>query len=342
MPNTKPKYVPAWKPSCSLEAIKTRAEVYTLVRDFFSERNVLEVDTPVLSRSTATDPFLESIPAMVCVSQGLSSHQYYLHTSPEFPMKRLLAAGSGAIYQICKTFRNSETGHRHNPEFTMLEWYRPGFELSQLMAEVNDLLAVVLDCPAQISSKLSYREAFQQFLDIDPYLASDAQLICLAEEKAGYVVQNQNNTSVSRDDYLNVLLSICIEPNLGLDVNGEIMPVFLYAYPPSQAALAKLTVDEYGQEVAERFEVYIRGLEIANGYFELTDAKEQRYRFEKDNEQRSALSLPSIPMDENLLNALQKGLPECSGVALGMDRLLMVKLNASRIEDVISFPIMRA
>tara|TARA_R110001599_G_scaffold10418_2_gene51451 strand:- start:6899 stop:7927 length:1029 start_codon:yes stop_codon:yes gene_type:complete len=342
MPNTKQSNVPDWKPSCSLEAIKARAEVYTLVRDFFYGRQVLEVETPLLSLSTATDPYLASIPASVCVSQGLAACQYYLHTSPEFPMKRLLAAGSGAIYQLCKTFRNAETGQRHNPEFTMLEWYRPGFDMSELMIEVNDLLVAVLNHPQQKPNKLSYRDAFQKFLGIDPFLATDLQLIRLAEEKAGYFCQEKPGSLTSRDDYLNVLLSICIEPFLGQSDEGEIKPVFLYAYPPSQASLAKLTQDEFGQEVAERFEVYIKGLEIANGYFELTDAKEQRIRFERDNAQRLALNLPSIPIDENLLSALQNGLPECSGVALGMDRLLMTKLNAKSIEEVISFPVTRA
>lgn len=342
MPNAKQSKIPKWKPSCSLEAIKTRAEVYALVRDFFYERQVLEVETPLLSRSTATDPYLESIPASVYVSQGLPACQYFLHTSPEFPMKRLLASGSGAIYQLCKTFRNAETGLRHNPEFTMLEWYRPGFDMSQLMIEVNALLKVVLSFPQQALNKLSYREAFQQYLDIDPFLATDAQLIRLAEEKAGYSIQIQSESPDSRDDYLNVLLSICIEPFLGQSESGEIEPVFLYAYPPSQASLAKLTQDEFGQEVAERFEVYIKGLEIANGYFELTDAKEQRSRFERDNAQRLELNLTPIPIDENLLTALQNGMPECSGVALGMDRLLMIKMNANSIEEVISFPVTRA
>ena len=342
MPDTKQSNTPSWKPSCSLEAIKTRAEVYALVRDFFYKRQVLEVETPLLSCSTATDPFLDSIPASVCVSHGLPACQYYLHTSPEFPMKRLLAAGSGSIYQLCKTFRNAETGHRHNPEFTMLEWYRPGFDMSQLIAEVNDLIWSVLDCPLQSPNKLSYREAFQQYLGIDPYLVTDAELRCLAEEKAGFCVKDQHDCPTSRDDYLNVLLSICIEPFLGQGENGEIEPVFLYAYPPSQASLAKLTQDEFGQKVAERFEVYIQGLEIANGYFELTDTKEQRIRFERDNAQRLALNLQPIPIDENLLSALQIGMPECSGVALGMDRLLMIKMGAKSIEEVISFPIMRA
>lgn len=342
MSETKQNHVSCWKPSCSLEAIKTRAEVYSLVRDFFYRRHVIEVETPLLSRSTATDPFLDSIPASVNILHGLPAESYYLHTSPEFPMKRLLAAGSGAIYQICKTFRNSETGHKHNPEFTMLEWYRPGFDLTQLMHEVNELLGLVLDLPQQTPIKLSYREAFQQFLDIDPYLATDEQLICLAEEKAGYIVQEQHDSQFNRDEYLNVLLSVCIEPFLGKSENQEIKPVFLYAYPPSQASLAKLTLDTFGQEVAERFEVYINGLEIANGYFELTDAEEQRCRFESDNEQRVALSLSTIPIDNNLLSALKAGLPLCSGVALGMDRLLMVKQNVKSIEEVLSFPINRA
>lgn len=342
MPDTAQDTFLNWKPSCSLEAIKARAEVYASIRAFFYAREVLEVETPMLSQSTASDPFLDSIPAQVAISNGLSAQAYYLQTSPEFPMKRLLASGSGAIYQLCKTFRNAETGQRHNPEFTMLEWYRPGFDMNQLMLEVGDLVATVLNVSLKNPHRLSYRDAFLRYLGVDPFLISDAELIQLAEEKTGYEESEEGGSCSNRDDYLNLLLSICIEPNLGKSDGDKIEPVFLYGYPPSQASLAKLKQDEFGQEVAERFELYINGLEIANGYFELTDAQEQRRRFEHDNKQRETLNLPVIPLDENLLAALSEGMPDCSGVALGVDRLLMIKLNAQSIEEVLSFPITRA
>ena len=331
-----------WKPSCSLGAIKARAEVYASIRAFFYAREVLEVETPLLSKSTATDPFLDSIQTHLSLANGLTAQAYFLHTSPEFPMKRLLASGSGPIYQLCKTFRNAETGHRHNPEFTMLEWYRPGFDMNQLMLEVSELVSRVLNYSSVVPEKLSYREAFLNFLGIDPFLVSDAELIELAHDKAGYFASEDSSVYTNRDDYLNLLLSICIEPFLGKNEKGDHKPVFLYGYPASQASLAKLKQDEFGEEIAERFELYINGLEIANGYFELTDAQEQRSRFEKDNAKRRSLELPMIPVDENLLGALEEGMPECSGVALGVDRLLMIKLDASRIEEVISFPITRA
>jgi lysyl-tRNA synthetase class 2 len=341
MPDTKQSKVPDWKPSCSLEAIKARAEVYASIRAFFYSHDILEVETPLLSKSTATDPFLDSIQVNLSISTGLPAQAYFLHTSPEFPMKRLLASGSGPIYQLCKTFRNAETGHRHNPEFTMLEWYRPGFDMNQLMLEVNELVTTVLNHYEVVTEKLSYRDAFLNFLGIDPFLALDAELKNLAQDKAGYFSSEKDGCSI-RDDYLNLLLSVCIEPFLGKNEKGDIQAVFLYGYPASQASLAKLNKDEFGQEIAERFELYINGLEIANGYFELTDAEEQRRRFNKDNEHRKSLGLSIIPVDENLLAALNEGMPSCSGVALGVDRLLMIKLNASSIEEVISFPITQA
>lgn len=329
----------AWFPSCRLDALKVRAEVYSQIRAFFYHRQVLEVETPLLSASTATDPFLASVAAFLSQSAGQASQQFYLHTSPEFPMKRLLAAGSGAIYQICKTFRDGESGRRHNPEFTMLEWYRPGFSLTQLMAEVAELVSEVL-APAKPAIKhISYRAAFELYLGIDPFTVTDTRLRELAEENTGFAPSNEDSLALSRDDCLNLLLSSCIEPYLGLDANASPELCFLSGYPASQASLAKLTQDEHGQAVAERFELYIQGLEIANGYFELTDAPEQARRFQEDNQQRKRLQLPEIPVDTRLLSALEAGLPECSGVALGVDRLLMIKLQASSIDEVISFPI---
>ena len=342
MINSTSKQIPQWKPSCSVDALKARADVYSSIRAFFYARDVMEVDTPILSRSAATDPFLESISASLKVNQGQKSQSYFLHTSPEFPMKRLLAAGSGSIYQICKTFRNAETGSRHNPEFTMLEWYRLRFSLADLMGEVEALVSHVLDQPFETFQKISYRDAFEEHLGINPFTVSDDELVKLAEQKAGFIASPTDALLLSRDDYLNALLSICIEPNLGKSNNDRLKPTFLYAYPPSQASLAKLKCDDNGELVAERFELYIKGLEIANGYYELTDAIEQRCRFDEDNRQRVQLGLPVIAYDENFLDALVEGMPDCSGVALGIDRLFMIKLKARNIEEVVSFPISRA
>jgi elongation factor P--(R)-beta-lysine ligase len=293
-----------------------RAAVIAEIRQFFAERQVLEVETPILSAAATTDPYLQSF----------FTGQYYLQTSPEFAMKRLLAAGSGAIYQICKVFREEEQGRYHNPEFTMLEWYRPDFDHHQLMQEIDDLLQHVLQTtPAQ---KLTYAEIFEQYLQINPHTDSLNQLQKCAAEK--------NITSVGftddKDTWLQLLMNHCIEPYLGQDT-----PVFLYDFPASQAALAKIRHDD--PPVAERFEVYIQGMELANGFHELTDAQEQEQRFINDLQHRKQLGYPQIPYDQHLIAALKQGLPDCAGVALGVDRLIMIAANTTDISDIISFPI---
>lgn len=320
---------PAWQPSCSLEQIKARAETYARVRAFFQVRDVMEVETPIMSASTASDPYLAS----VSLFAGYDEHELsYLHTSPEFPMKRLLAAGSGDIYQICKTFRKHEFGQRHNPEFSMLEWYRQGFNLDDLMAEVFALISEVLPQTRALEI-LSYREAFGRYLALDPFSCDSAELSRLCLEHCSY-----EGPVLERDAYLDLLLSHQIEPHLG---QGD-KATFLWAYPASQAALAETLVDEDGNHVAMRFELYLNGLEIANGYQELTDAIEQRRRFEFDNAQRREMGIEEIPLDEHLIAALASGMPACSGVALGLDRLLMVHANTSKIQDVLAFPFDRA
>lgn len=318
----------AWQPSCQISQLKARAELYAQIRAFFMARDVLEVETPLLSRSTASDPQLASIPAIVRQHLPEPGQQYFLHTSPEFPMKRLLAAGSGAIFQICKTFRDGETGSRHNPEFSMLEWYQPDYSLEDLMNEVGELIAQVLGTTSV--TRISYLDAFQKYLNIDPFQASETELANLAKSRCHF------EEKADRDDYLNLLLAMHIEPHLG---SNE--PVFLYHYPASQASLAQ-TQEHDGYLVAERFELYIDGLEIANGYHELTDAIEQRQRFEHDNELRQRLALEQIPIDQNLLAAMESGLPACSGVALGLDRLLMAQQKTQKIDDILAFPIDRA
>jgi lysyl-tRNA synthetase class 2 len=321
-----------WQPSCSVEMLKTRAEFYALIRAFFYERNILEVETPVISYATATDPHLESVVVSLKQQPDQTAQQYFLQTSPEFPMKRLLAAGSGPIYQICKTFRNGETGSRHNPEFSMLEWYRPGFSLFELRDEVSALLKRVLGITTV--KTLTYRDAFLLYVQIDPFKISDQKLEEKARMLAGYC-----GPKVERDDYLNLLMSVCIEPQLGKQTNGELSALFLCDYPSSQASLAKVRLSSEGELVAERFELYVDGLELANAYFELTDADEQLRRFQQDNSQRLALGLPKIPFDENLINALESGLPDSAGIALGLDRLLMLKEGANSISQVLAFPI---
>jgi len=319
-----------WQPSCPLENLRARAELYAQIRAFFSSRKVLEVETPLLSCASATDPQLESIVACVSVNPGSLPRNVYLHTSPEFPMKRLLAAGSGDIFQICKTFRNGETGKRHNPEFSMLEWYRQGFSLQALMSEVEALIQAVGNVKPAV--QLSYRNAFLRYLSFDPFIISDAELVRKANELTAY-----SGPVLSRDDTLNLLLSQFIEPKLGCSE-----PTFLTEYPESQASLAKIKISAAGYKVAERFELYLNGLEIANGYDELTDAQEQIKRFTEDNTIRRRLGLNEMPVDENLIAAMQTGLPTCSGVALGLDRLLMVIQGAAAIGQVLAFPIDRA
>ncbi len=305
------------------------------IRAFFLERNVLEVETPILYSSTATDLQLSSF-----TSYYLDT-LLFLQTSPEFPMKRLLAAGSGPIYQISKTFRDGESGRWHNPEFTMLEWYRPGFDDYTLMDEMEELLVYILlnkNKKRKKIERLSYKHIFQYYLDINPHRASLNELIACAEKK-GLII---NKNTMDRDNYLDLLMSHYIEPYLGTDY-----PVFITDFPASQAGLAKVReLSEDGASIflAERFEVYIQGMEIANAYHELTNPQEQGLRFEQNNEKRKKLGLPIIPIDFNLLAALEHGLPESAGAALGIDRLVFLVAKSlghpvQAIRDVLSFPI---
>ena len=242
-------------------------------------------------------------------------------------MKRLLASGSGPIFQVCKAFRDGEAGRKHNPEFTMLEWYRLDFDHWQLMDEVEELISRVL--PINTIERKSYRELFQQYLDIDPHRVKVGVLRKKAEE-----LMDLSFDSDEEDVWLDLLYSHVIEPELQA-------PIFIYNYPKTQAALAKVAKDEVGVEVAQRFELVIAGIEVANGYFELRDAQELQRRFEADQVLRKGRELPQHPLDQNLLAALQHGLPKCAGVALGLDRLLMLVTKAKSIDEVICFPIDR-
>jgi lysyl-tRNA synthetase class 2 len=306
-----------WEPSASLETIYKRARIYQAIRAFFSDREFLEVDTPVLSKSTNTDAQIASI-------RAFNRHEaLYLQTSPEFAMKRFLAAGSGSIYQICHAFREAETGRRHNPEFTLLEWYHVGYDYRALMDEVEVLIDTLSD------RKNSYRRVCYRDLLIE-YTKVDITCIQLPElrEKSGELVPGANTDDLDFDQCLDLLLSMVVTPCL----KGY---VFVYDYPMSQAALARASVGN--PAVAERFELFHDDLELANGFSELTDATTQRSRFDKDNDLRAGKGLPRYPVDEQLLAALESGLPECAGVALGLDRLLMVLLGLDSIDQAISF-----
>lgn len=315
-----------WKPSASLQNLQRRADMLATIRRFFSARNILEVETPLLASTTVPDVYIESIAASV--NDGNSTRQNFLQTSPEFFMKRLLACGSGSIYQIAKAFRQEEKGSRHNIEFTLLEWYGVSYSLDQLMTELEQLVQEVLNCGP--ISRFTYREIFQQYLQIDPHEITLEELQQLALTEI-----DLSATGLSKTDYLQLLLSNTIEPQL---------PPFciIYDYPNEQAALATLAKDAQGVVVAKRFELFGHGMELANGYFELSDAAEQRARFESDNAVRREKGLQTHGADEKLIAALESGLPSCSGVAVGVDRLLMLLVGAKNIAEVISFDSDRA
>jgi lysyl-tRNA synthetase class 2 len=288
----------------------------------------MEVDTPVLSTAAVSDPFIDPMVTGFCGPGVPSEQRFYLQTSPEYAMKRLLAAGSGPIYQLAKAFRNGEAGARHNPEFTLLEWYRPGFDDHDLMVEVSDLVHSVLGCGPVRS--LSYRELFQEQLGIDPHRAPVEALRALTRERVDIELVDEDRTT-----WLNLLLTHVIEPTLQA-------ATFIYDFPADQAALSRVMADDWGQPVARRFELYIKGLELANGYFELTDGVEQQRRFEADNRTRQQLGLQALPYDQRLVAALKAGMPACAGVALGLERLLMLASGASHIGEVMAFTLDRA
>ena len=316
-----------WRPSAAGNALKSRAQQLSFVRGFFAQRDVLEVETPILGRCGVTDPNLSGIAARV---NAAGQQGGWLQTSPEYHMKRLLAADSRDIYQITKVFRDGESGRRHNPEFSMLEWYRCDFDDLALMSEVADLVCSWLDClPPQT---LSYRQALRRWADIDPFTCTDAQL----HARCRQWLEPKQLADMSRDDCLDLLMSFAVEPHLGQE-----QPVFIHQYPASQASLAR-TSQVDGFAVAHRFELYINGLELCNGYWELTDVAEQRQRFAADNRLRQFRGQAIMEQDEAFLSALDSGLPDCAGVALGLDRLLMLKLGVSSIDQVLAFPFVRA
>ncbi|MFT4606482.1 MAG: lysyl-tRNA synthetase class 2 [Urechidicola sp.] len=306
-----------WRPSASLTAIQQRARIYRQIRTFFDARECLEVDTPLLSPTTNTDANIESIKALN-LGQTL-----YLQTSPEFAMKRLLAAGIGSIYQICHAFREGEKGRRHNPEFTLLEWYRIGFDYDQLMDEMELLID---DISGELNQyqRISYRQLVLDHIGVD---IDKVELLDL-QQKVDQLVSGTRSSELDDDQCLDLLISLVIAP----EMKGY---VFVYDYPVSQAALARVKMSN--PTVAERFELFYDGLELANGFSELCDSSQQRQRFEGDNNCRLGAGLEPYPVDELLLSALSSGLPECAGVAIGLDRLLMVLLGKDSIDQVLSF-----
>lgn len=304
-----------WRPSASLAQLRQRSALLQQVRTFFAQRQVLEVDTPLLSAYGVTDPYLHNI----CTQQGEQ-----LQTSPEYAMKRLLAAGYGAIYQICKAFRQGDQGRWHHPEFTLLEWYRPGWAMSQLIDEVLMLCTDLLG--ERPCVRWHYRQAWLQSIQIDPWHSATADLLALAQHCAGAKL------SLSRDEALDIIMSHRIQPQLPRDTY-----VIIDQFPASQAALAQLEQDDAGVTVARRFELYYNGIELANGYQELTDLSEHQQRFAQDNRMRQAFGLAQQAVDPRLLAAVQSGLPDCAGVALGLDRLLMLAMGCTQIAQVLSF-----
>ena len=295
------------------------------LREFFAARNVLEVETPILSAAAVTDPQVESLTTRIAGSSG----PYYLSTSPEYPMKRLLASGSGDIYQVCKVFRDAEQGRWHNPEFTMIEWYRLGVDDSALMAEVESLTAELLSPLRRLepAERLTYGEAFRRHAGVDAHSASEADL-----ERAAAAHGIVCHAELDRDAKLDLLMGLVVGPHLGRE-----RPCFLCDYPASQAALARLKPGF--PAVAARFEFYVDGVELANGFHELADAGEQRARFLHDLATRQARGQVAPPLDERLLAAMQCGLPDCAGVALGFDRLVAVGLRAAGLAQAMTFSI---
>lgn len=311
-----------WRPTATVAGLQRRAQLLRDIRDFLSTRGILEVETPLLSTAGNTDPMINSI---------MAEDGRYLRTSPEFALKRLLAAGSGDIYELGRVFRHGEAGRHHNPEFTMLEWYRTGFSYHQLMDEVA---AIVRHCgrgkfDLWPQDKLSYRQLFQTHLDLDPFIADKHELAAAAKQ------HGIEDMDLQRTQWLDLLVSLVIQPALP----QECLTI-VYDFPAEQAALARIR--PASPPMAERFELFLGRTELANGYQELTDAAEQRQRFDTDNQSRQQVGKQQYELDHHLLSAMAHGLPDCAGVALGVDRLLMAILGAEALDEVITFPFSRA
>jgi lysyl-tRNA synthetase class 2 len=328
----------SWNPTLSWELAQQRAGIIHKIRQFFIARKVVEVETPALSRGTVTDVYLE---ALTCkynyFEDSLSdkSSDLYLQTSPEFHMKRLLVSGYGSIFQISKAFRHEEFGRHHNPEFTMLEWYRVGFNHFDLMDEVAELLLLILDCSTP--NYWTYQNLFIDKVALDPLNTNRdelLELLTLHNKLSDWLVTESENDQ-NNDTLLQFIFSEIIEPTIGSSA-----PCFVYNFPSSQASLARISVED--SRVAERFECYYKGIELVNGFHELTNADQQLLRFKQDNDTRQVKGLTNRPIDKRFIAALDKGLPDCAGVALGIDRLVMLALGFDDIKKVLSFPISHA
>ncbi len=323
-----------WQSTLTWQNAQKRANILQEIRQFFAERNVVEVETPALSQGTVTDVYLDALTCkynFLADSSSEQSAELFLQTSPEFHMKRLLASGYGCIYQIAKAFRHEESGRYHNPEFTMLEWYRIGFDQFELMSEVAELLQAVLGGDKALFT--SYQDIFIETVSVDPLTATFDELVEVLTKhgKAADWLIEMNDA----DLLLQFIFTEIIEPTIGVNE-----PRFIYDFPIAQASLAKRSIDD--PRVAQRFECYFRGIELVNGFNELTDASEQVARFEQDNAKRKQQGLAVKPIDGNFIAALNHGLPQCSGVALGIDRLVMLALDTQEISEVQSFSIERA
>ncbi|HTQ38388.1 MAG TPA: EF-P lysine aminoacylase GenX [Pirellulales bacterium] len=340
-------------PTASLATLRLRAELLARVRQFFAEQGFLEVETPILSADVTIDRHLDPMSTVLADDPRTPDvgRRLWLQTSPEFGMKRLLAAGATAIYQISRAFRNSEVGLLHNPEFTMVEWYRAGDDMAAGMMLLSEVCQTLLGL--QEAERVSFAGAFQRHVGIDPHTATTAELAMAAKQNGIAVPAGLGD---DRAGWLNVLLAECVEPHL-----GQVTPIIVYDYPASQAALAKIRIDERpsmlgsgevslskirspysSPAVAERFELYVRGVELANGYHELLDAAELRRRNAAANAARVAQGKPALPEESRLLAAMESGLPACTGVALGFDRLVMLAAGAKSLAEVLAFSIDRA
>lgn len=314
-----------WRPTADLAVLQRRAAMLRAAREYFAATRALEVETPILSAAAVSDVHLASIGATAL------GKPRFLQTSPEYAMKRLLASGTGDIWQICKVFRDGEIGRWHNPEFTMIEWYRLGLDHHGLMSDVERLISAMLPPDKQFdrAERLTYAEAVQLHAGVDAFGDPPAVLVARLESEGVEVPRDLHR---DRDGCLDLLMATIVGPKLGID-----RLTFVYDYPASQAALARVR-----GAVASRFEAYLHGLELANGFHELGDATEQRARFENDLAARASRGLPAMPIDEHFIASLAHGLPECSGVALGFDRLVMCATDARHLNEVLAFPFERA
>lgn len=322
-----------WQPSCDLQQLRVRSQLLAAIRIFFQKKDVLEVETPLLCHTTGTDPQLDFFSSQF--HSPPNDQILFLQSSPEFAMKRLLAAGSGSIFQICKAFRNGESGRYHNPEFTILEWYRVNFTLQDLMDEVAELLMGIVKPYLALKpvQSVSYQQIFSEKTGLDPLFFNQQAYHRYAVEQG-----IPEAISICADNHvlwLDFIFSHKVQPDLGEDAF-----CLVHSYPAIQSSLAR--VNKANPDVAERFEVFVKGVELGNGFFELADVLEQEKRFDRELEYRRANLLPEVEKDGLFLAALQSGLPECSGVAIGLDRLLMVMTDSQAIDEVLAFSVSRA